>query len=672
MERERRDVGGLGAVGLIVLSVMAAGLVAGRGGAIVGGLVALVGVLVRTGARIEDASGSAEPHPASEPSTSPAPIRSTVVTPGMHAALASEAPVLGEGTDDERIAVTGSAASLRPTLPIRPVALPRVDWRAHRIDSPLLTRLTTCVVTLVFAWFFLHDLGDNPAGFFCDEAEIGIRAREYLSKQLLAGQNPFFYQHFGYSHLGTLPLLTTAPFVMIYGLSDFSVRLASMAWAAAAIPVLILFVRKVGWSYGEAGVIAFAASPVFIHFARINFGQSPSILAVSVGLLCYAVGKDRGQRRWPLLAGAAVAISAYGNSAFYLAAPVILMALAIGELAVQRLAVRGYRDIALAALAAGVAWLPVLIRWQTDPEFMKRMREKTQTNDSLVSIEQLRLIADNYGKYFGMDYLFAKGESGVPGANVSRHSVIGAGELQYLLLPMVVCGVIGVLRLPAVKTRLFGVFGVALMLLYPIPDAMATPRVNAPYTVTTIATMFFVPVLAALGVHWLVVWLRRREISAILRPRVVSGALIGLTLLVGVRFFDGPYADYPNVSADYYGWQFGPRQAVAEFKTYRNDYERFQLDGDFNEAFVFLDFYLYGDQELRNRSMIGGLVLVDLRKVELIAVRAEKYDALMQSNDRMRSYISVKDVIYYPNGSVAMYVLDVRLGNDDGRANRPY
>jgi hypothetical protein len=681
VEQQRPEIDGLSAVGVVVAAIVVAGIVAGRDGAIVVGTLLVVASIILS-SRITSDTRPWQTKRALSPteinlidSLSPSASAATQSTMSATTAIiASPSPI-----EKFAPAVAGSfpdggihAPRERDEIAARLHAFPAINWRRIAIDSTVVDKIAASIVSIFFSWVLLTDLGNNPAGLFCDEAEIGIRARELLSWKLFHGHFLFFYHHFDYTNMGSLPLLTTAPFVLVLGLSDFSVRLASIVYAAAAIPFLVLFVRRIGWSFGEAGVIAFAASPVYIHFARINFGQSPSILCVAIGLYCYAIAKDETSWKWPAAAGSSIALSAYGNGAFYLAGPVILASLGIGEFVVNRFAYRRYRDLLFAGTAAIACWVPVLVRWKTDPNFMRRFHDKTGSEGSIVSVDRLHAIVENYGRYFSLDYLFFKGESGLPGGYVLRHSVPGAGELQYLLLPLILLGIVGVVTIADSKTRLFGSMGIALAMLYPIPDAIATPKTSPPYTVTAMATMFFVPILAALGAHRLITWLQGREISIILRPRISSGILLGLALAAGASFFTGPYANYPNVAAGYYGWQFGPRQAVDDFKKYRNDYDRYQMDGDFNEAYIFLDFYMHDDSVLRSKTMIGGLVLADLRDHELLAVRAEKYDALMESNDILRPYVKIKDIIYYPDGEIAMYVLDVGYGNYDGRPDAPY
>ena len=58
------------------------------------------------------------------------------------------------------------------------------------------------LVSALFAWILLTDIGSNPAGLFCDEAEIGIRTRELVNDDLPALRPRLFYSHLGYEHLG--------------------------------------------------------------------------------------------------------------------------------------------------------------------------------------------------------------------------------------------------------------------------------------------------------------------------------------------------------------------------------------------------------------------------------------------------------------------------------------
>ena len=128
-----------------------------------------------------------------------------------------------------------------------------------------------------------------------------------------------FYQHFGYAHLGALPLYAGAPVIAALGLSDMSVRLVAVIWSVAALLMLVALVRQLRWRNAEIAVVLFACTPVFIHLARINFGHAPSLFCVCAGLYAYVRGRDQLSWRWSALGGFALAASVYGQAAYYIA-----------------------------------------------------------------------------------------------------------------------------------------------------------------------------------------------------------------------------------------------------------------------------------------------------------------------------------------------------------------
>lgn len=533
-----------------------------------------------------------------------------------------------------------------------------------------LTMLIWGAIAGALAWILLTGLDTNPVGFFADEAEIGFRTHELVTDRLTGFDLPIFYQHFGYTHLGALPLYASAPFVAILGLTEFSVRLASVIFAIGGLIMLIALVRRLRWAFGEIGVLVFAFSPIFLHLSRVNFALSPSFFCTAAGLYCFVRAKQPSSLTWAVLTGIAFGLSIYGNAAYYLATPVVILGLLIGELLINRGAWRRYVSSVSMLITIGILGIPVLLKVFTDDEFMRRFNDKQYSDAPLLSWDRLSTISDNYGKYFSADFLFVKGESGMPGGFISRHSVAGAGELPWIALPLVIAGVIAIFRCKEPNGRAMGITGLVTLLLYPLPDVLSTSTLNPPYTLAVFPTLIFVPLLSALGIHWIVSELRNRKVPAAL-ARAVPMALLILVVVGGLRFYRGPYADYPLVSAEYYGWQYGPEQAIARFKDYDPIYDRYFLDGDFNEAYIFLDFYLIDDPELRARTAIGGFEVANLSRHDLYAVRKERFTRLLESDERIKGYAKVVDVIYYPDGEIAMFLVDIDAENFDGTPEEP-
>ena len=154
----------------------------------------------------------------------------------------------------------------------------------------------------------------------------------------------------------------------------------------------------------------------------------------------------------------------------------------------------------------------------------------------------------------------------MPGGNIMRHSVRGAGELTWLILPLVLAGIVAVFRTRDASSRVIGVAALAMLILYPIPDAISADKNAPPYTFSAFSLMICSGLLAALGISWICGLIG--EVSP--RRRIVRHAsalaILALVLVTGYRFWDGPYHNYPNVSADYWGWQYGAGESLRRIQ----------------------------------------------------------------------------------------------------------
>ena len=545
-----------------------------------------------------------------------------------------------------------------------PVQAPDRLWHFKQAIKPTAGALETVrvmaavlAVGAVLAYVFFSDLGSNPAGFFCDEAEIGLKTSELLHHDHTHFRPALFYHHFEYHNLGALPLYAGAPIIGILGLTEFSVRLVSALWSLLGMLVLIATFRRLHWRNGWIAAVAFALTPVFIHMSRIEFGHGPSVFCVCAGFYGWLRSRQESSRKWGIGSGLLFAASIYGAPSYYIAAPLIFSAFVFGEICVNRLAWRAYRPVAAMIGGFAIMLLPILYKSQTDDQFTRRIREKDPQAGASIA-NRLHHIADNYGKYFNRDYLFRVGETGMPGGWNLRHSVPGAGELTLILIPLMIAGVIAIVRVKDPPSRVIGIASLVMLACYPLPDAITTPVTSPPYTVSVFSMMIAVPLLAGLGIHWLSGLVPNMRHGRIWSEWVLPVGLLLIVLGGALRFFDGPYQDYPNVSAGYYGWQYGAGPALKAFQRYPG-YDQYVLDGDFNSAFVFLDFYYHDDPEMRAKSAIGWPERANSQQRVLCAVRAERYNALVQSGDHMRRYVKIIDLIRYPNGQIAMYLVEI-------------
>lgn len=553
----------------------------------------------------------------------------------------------------------------------------------------------SAMVCALVAIAYLRDLGRNPFGFFCDEALIGVQARRLLDDTRPEGAFSLFYDHFG-TTAGFLPVYATAPFVWLFGLSEFSVRLASVTFMAATFAVLIVTFRQLGLTAPWLPVLIFALSPITIHMSRIAFGHAPSLFLLALGHLLYLRGRDGPRWGWVSLGGVAIGASAYGYPGFYVATPLFLTVLCLSELAfilVRRKRARvdgrearpkvtdgspegtaapeqreatGASPTTLAAFVAGalVTLAPIVHRARTDPDFSKRFDAKDTARSGLFSVERAESMIENYPKYFSLDFLFRNGDWGLPNAFIQRHSVAGAGLLAWIALPLLLLGLLAFVTCRRGKAARAVAPFMVIAFLVPVPDLITTTSDQPPYTFAMFTGALVVPFVTAFGLATLD---RARPAIADtagpgdgnpLRPilaLVTSRCAITAVVAIAAFFFVfSDYARYPEVSSGFWGWQAGPQEMTAYYVEHREDYDAFVMEGAFNEPAIFLDFYL-DDPALRATASIGGTDAFDPARRQLFGVSRETFE-----RDLDPDAWTIRETVRYPNDEVAFYLIDVR------------
>ena len=85
----------------------------------------------------------------------------------------------------------------------------------------------------------IWDIGNNPAGFFADEASIGYNSYLILTtgKDEWGRRFPLFFRAFG-EYKNPLDIYLTAPFIAIFGLNEFSVRISSAFFSTLSLLLL--------------------------------------------------------------------------------------------------------------------------------------------------------------------------------------------------------------------------------------------------------------------------------------------------------------------------------------------------------------------------------------------------------------------------------------------------
>ncbi len=573
---------------------------------------------------------------------------------------------IDQGDDSSnRIPVAGAAKSRSLALPSIRTPMIVIDRATVTNISFAATMASVLAIVLAGAFLFLGERNNNPPGVFADEAEIGVQSWKLLHWQASTTTVPFFYHHLEYEHLGTLSLFATAPFVALFGLTEHAVRGASAFWTIAAAIVIYLTLRRLRVPYAVVPVLITLMSPLVILVARTNFGHAPSLFAMSSGFLLWVIARQREQVSIAVGAGLLLGLSAYGQSSYYIAVPLFVLAIGITEIAYNRLDTRAYRSLAWMGLGAFMILLPVPYRALTYDPFLDRYRDKTA--GAVHGFDRVSSWIRGYPDYFSFDMLFLHGTTGWQ----TRHSIPGS---PWFFRSMVIFLIVGLVSLVAVRgdqsKRYFWPLALVLF-LYPMPDLVSRHVGDGPYSYSLVWGSIGIPFVVGYGFVGIQHFARRISLP---RPALLyAGAVLLATLWGFTGFWRGAFANYPNVSADYWGWQYGAKPVTDYFKAHPADYDDFVMSGDFNAAYILEEFYMHGSP-IASITFTGGLEFLDLDRRQLFAVRVSEWESSKGSQYPARAYLRIVETIDYPNGSPAFYLLSVDpalLHRSDGEQKAP-
>ena len=522
-------------------------------------------------------------------------------------------------------------ATLRPNLTTRGAS----GGQATGARIPRLAPIHLAVLVSLLAGLAVRliDLDKNPPGFFCDEASIGYNAYSLLTtgKDQWGTPFPLFFRAFG-EYKNPLDIYFTVPLIAAFGLTEFSVRLTSVIFSGLSMLALYGLGSAIGnRALGLTWLSVFAITPWSIHISRSNLeGLNILVFFTVLSLIFITRFMRAGRTRDLVLFSASSALATY---AYFPAR--ILIPLFVTVIAGYLVFSRGGRTAACAGAIYLVLVLPLLQHLSSETG-LARWQQVSMFNQP--GVDPVRKLVESYLLHFSPDFLFVQGDSGMPGQAVTRHSVAGIGELYRWQAVFLVVGAYAAIRAgPAAWLPVF-----TLLLLYPLPSSLTSDL--APQATRSVAGIIPLTLLTGYGIGYLLenVSEERRYLGLAVRAAVIG---VGLYSFVG---FLQLQKQYPSYAADFWGWQYGPRDIVRTFLDEKDQYDELYMTGSFNAPEIFLNFY--DPHRTCSNCFVGGLERWSKQKRQLFALRVEE----VPTNGR--GSLLVKKVLTYPNGTEAFYI----------------
>ena len=385
--------------------------------------------------------------------------------------------------------------------------------------------LLLCTLILA-ALLRFYDLGGMPEGFHRDEAFLGYNAYSILkTSRDIAGNvfplhlSSFLYSPAGYSYV-------SLPFIVLFGLNEFSVRFASALFGVATVFALYGLAKemlthtfKLKKDYDPAVVAAIAAgalaiSPWHINLSRVATEHVPAVFFLLLGTWLYLRLVRSGKLG---LLGVLGVFGCFGITYLFYQAPRAFLPLFLPLLffvappkAVKDriLAGAGYLLFIIVPVLLILSSENLSLRIRTvsimADEHLTLIREEALREDGTQAISPLiarmfhnKILSfadrffEHYFSHFSYAFLFT--DQGFP----DRYRVPGYGLLHYFdIVLLVIGGIIVVRRYPKLAALAGG-----CIVLSPVGSALTYADVPNLQRTLMIAPML--AILSAIGIRWL-------------------------------------------------------------------------------------------------------------------------------------------------------------------------
>jgi len=486
----------------------------------------------------------------------------------------------------------------------------------------------------------IYKLDEVPAGFFADEASIGYNAYTIgqYGKDEFGNKFPIYFKAFG-EYKNPVQIYSTTPFVMFFGLNEFTVRIASVFFSIISIIGVHVLSRcfvgsKFKSSVGLLSALFLAISPWHLHVSRISLEAFMPFVAFTILGTYFFINKSK---LGLLISSMCFILAIYSYFPSRIFIPLYLIAL---SLIYAKKLIKNWKKTSIVFILATVLLIPFILH-SLSPNGLDRWK-MVNIFDNSTHESPIIHISNNYLSHFSLDFLFLKGDIDMPGQFITRHSVRGFGELYLFQLPFILLG--GAYFIIKKNYKHFLLL-LSWLLLYPLGSAFTLDK-SAQATRSIIGVVPY-QILTAIGIRYLFSLVKSSLIKIVLFALVAFAIIFLLT-----KYLYALYFSYPLYSSDYWGWQYGFKQSMDTLDSYNNKYDSLLITHRFNRGETLLKFYQV-EGRCNTCQIATNPITVDLAKKQLFALRTEDIVEVETSYDYAFKEVNA---IIAPNGQKEIFI----------------
>ncbi len=468
---------------------------------------------------------------------------------------------------------------------------------------------TLLLLTILLAIILrLFKLGINPPSLNWDEASLGYNA--YTIAENLHDEHGEFLPLSRFIAFGDYKppgyIYTSAPFVKLFGLNEFSIRFPSFIAGTLMVLVCYLLVLELFRSRTLAMLASFltAVSPWAIHFSRAAFEANLAAFFNLMGIYLFILSRRKKPAK--ILSVLFFVFSFYTFNANRIIAPLLIIGLSTVY----------FKDLVknlrwtICGMVLAVLLLIPSINYLTQRESRLRFQEVSIFNNlTPIKLANQRIALDNgfwvskiihnrrvlfaldflkhYTDNFSGRFLFTNGDVN------PRLSLQDMGELYVWDLPFLLIGIYFI-----VKKRVWNFLPILIwMIVAPIPAATAR---ETPHALRIISILPAFQIIIAYGLYQLVLWCKYR--CRINKLYILFFAICCLLSANIFYFLHNYYVHFPITWSG--EWQYGYKQMVEKVTARESKYDSVYVTEALGRPYIYFAFYnRYSEEEfLKNRE----------------------------------------------------------------------
>lgn len=551
------------------------------------------------------------------------------------------------------------------------------------------TKIILVAILVLSAVLRLYRLSDFPAGLNADEAALGYNAYSLMTTGADEHGHswPVNLESFG-DFKPALYAYLLIPFIKVFGLTEFAVRLPSALAGILSVYLIYLITKEIfenleivnsfqisNYKLKIEDIAAFmlAISPWHLHFSRGAWEVNLASTFILIGLYNFLLYLKNKKFINFQLSTINFALSLYT----YQSARIISPLLGIGLLILYfRQVIKQPRHLFIGFLTLTLTLTPLIISvvrsdaasrfsgvgFTSDPGPVNRINELRGQHPGGISAVFSKLLhnkpviytiqfAKNYLSHFDGNFLFVNGDT------IARNKVPETGLLYLTDVLFIFAGIIYLLRHPGQNTKIIWLWlfvaPIAASLTFQVPHALRAQMMVYPMII-----------ISSAGVYIL--------LKSVLNFKYLS-LICYLSFVICyswqfTRYLHEYYVHYPQTYPA--AWEYGFKDMVSYVNSVKDRYDKILITDFYDQPYILYLFYSqYPPQDFQNhhqltvRDRYNFSTVRNFDKFEFTSTPWEKvrdiHSALIVAapDDIPGVGVHVVKTIYFPNSQPAFKII---------------